>query len=169
MRRELFGWFLGAAMAAVLAPAPAVGRDVRDGGAEPSTQFRTPWGDPDLRTPVHWDEWSDKPSPRTSIIVDPPNGRIPPLTLGAQSRPPDPAAVIGFAGGSFGDGPFNGPDDYNPIDRCITRGPKTGRRRNSSADARRLSGVYGQPSTGRVGPAMSVAAVRDREAAVRTH
>ena len=179
MRRELFGWFLGAAVAAVLAPAPAVGQDVRDGGAEPSTQFRTPWGDPDLqgiwdtdslrsvplerapeygergvltdeeqaaraareqlravddpsvrpdgaredlRTPVHWDEWSDKPSPRTSIIVDPPNGRIPPLTLGAQSRPPDPSAVIGFAGGSFGDGPFNGPDDYNPIDRCITRG-----------------------------------------------
>ena len=179
MRRELFGWFLGAAVAAVLAPAPAVGQDVRDGGAEPSTQFRTPWGDPDLqgiwdtdslrsvplerapeygergvltdeeqaaraareqlravddpsvrpdgaredlRTPVHWDEWSDKPSPRTSIIVEPPNGRIPPLTLGAQSRPPDPSAVIGFAGGSFGDGPFNGPDDYNPIDRCITRG-----------------------------------------------
>ena len=75
-----------------------------------------------LRTPAHWDEWSDRPSPRTSLIVDPPDGRIPPLTLGARQRPDDPSATIGFAGGSFGDGPFNGPEDYNPIDRCITRG-----------------------------------------------
>ena len=75
-----------------------------------------------LRTPVHWDEWSERPSPRTSIIVDPPNGRIPPLTLAAQQRHIDPSTVIGFAGGSFGDGPFNGPEDFNPIDRCITRG-----------------------------------------------
>ena len=75
-----------------------------------------------LRTPVHWDEWSDDPSARTSLIVDPADGRIPPLTLGARLRPDDPSATIGFAGGSFGPGPFNGPDDYNPIDRCITRG-----------------------------------------------
>ena len=75
-----------------------------------------------LRTPVHWDEWSDDPSARTSLIVDPPDGRIPPLTLGAQLRPEDPSTTIGFAGGSFGPGPFNGPEDYNPIDRCITRG-----------------------------------------------
>ena len=174
MRRQLCGWLLGAALAALLLPAPAAGQEAH-GGAE----FRTPWGDPDLqgiwdtdalrsvplerdpeygeravisdeelaaraareqlravddpsvrpdgdrenlRTPVHWDEWSDNPSPRTSLIVDPPDGRIPPLTLAAQHRQIDPSTVIGFAGGSFGDGPFNGADDFNPIDRCITRG-----------------------------------------------
>ena len=75
-----------------------------------------------LRTPAHWDEWSDEPSARTSLVVDPPDGRIPPLTPGARLRPDDPSTTIGFAGGSFGDGPFDGPEDYNPIDRCITRG-----------------------------------------------
>jgi len=72
--------------------------------------------------PVRWDEWSDRPSARTSIIVAPPDGRLPPLTLGAQQRPDDPTTTLGFSGGSHGKGPFNGPEDYNPIDRCITRG-----------------------------------------------
>ena len=72
--------------------------------------------------PVRWDEWSERPSARTSIIVAPPNGQLPPLTLGAQQRPDDPTTTLGFSGGSHGKGPFNGPEDYNPIDRCITRG-----------------------------------------------
>ena len=82
-------------------------------------------GDKDSRPktePVRWDEWSDQPSPRTSFIVDPPDGRLPSLTVGAQQRPDDPTTTLGFSGGSHGKGPFDGPEDYNPIDRCITRG-----------------------------------------------
>ena len=75
-----------------------------------------------LRTPAHWDEWSDHPSARSSFIVDPPDGRIPPLTVGAQRRVHAPGSQVGLVGGSFGDGPFNGPEDFNLADRCITRG-----------------------------------------------
>jgi hypothetical protein len=75
-----------------------------------------------LRTPAHWDEWSDEPSARTSFIVDPPNGRFPPLTLGAQLRVPIKGSQLGLVGGSFADGPFNDFDDFNLADRCITRG-----------------------------------------------
>ena len=38
------------------------------------------------------------------LIVDPPDGHIPPLTAEAQKRPP-------FARGSFAGGPFNSPED----------------------------------------------------------
>ena len=75
-----------------------------------------------LRTPAHWDEWSDEPSARTSFIVDPPNGRFPPQTLGAQLRVPIKGSQLGLVGGSFADGPFNDFDDFNLADRCITRG-----------------------------------------------
>ena len=88
----------------------------RDDKAEPRQ------GSDGLRTPVHWDEWSDQPSARSSFIVDPPDGSIPPLTLGAQQRIPVPGSQLGFVGGSFGDGPFNGPEDLHLADRCITRG-----------------------------------------------
>ena len=75
-----------------------------------------------LRTPAHWDEWSDEPSARTSFIVDPPNGRFPPQTLGAQLRVAIKGSRLGLVGGSFADGPFNDFDDFNLADRCITRG-----------------------------------------------
>jgi hypothetical protein len=48
------------------------------------------------------------------LIVDPPDGQIPPLTAAAQKRPP-------FARGSFVGGPFNSPADFSLLDRCITR------------------------------------------------
>ena len=48
------------------------------------------------------------------LIVDPPEGHIPPLTADAQKRPP-------FARGSFVGGPFNSPADFSLLDRCITR------------------------------------------------
>ena len=48
------------------------------------------------------------------LIVDPPDGHIPPLTADAQKRPP-------FARGSFVGGPFNSPADFSLLDRCITR------------------------------------------------
>ena len=53
---------------------------------------------------------------QTSLIVDPPDGRMPPVTPEALKRaaPRDR--------GSFGNGPFDGPEDFTLYDRCITRG-----------------------------------------------
>src|SRR5262245_14241653 len=53
---------------------------------------------------------------QTSLVVEPADGRVPPLTPEAQQRgrPRDR--------GSFGNGPFNGPEDFTLYDRCITRG-----------------------------------------------
>jgi hypothetical protein len=53
---------------------------------------------------------------QTSIIVDPADGRIPAFTPAAEKRraPRDR--------GTFGDGPFNTPEDFTMYDRCITRG-----------------------------------------------
>ena len=48
------------------------------------------------------------------LIIDPPDGHVPPLTAEAQKRPP-------FARGSFVGGPFNSPADFSLLDRCITR------------------------------------------------
>ena len=48
------------------------------------------------------------------LIIDPPDGHIPPLTPGAQKRPP-------FARGSFVGGPFNSAADFSLLDRCISR------------------------------------------------
>ena len=53
---------------------------------------------------------------QTSLIVDPPDGRTPGFTPEAEKRraPSDR--------GTFGDGPFNSPEDFTMYDRCITRG-----------------------------------------------
>jgi hypothetical protein len=53
---------------------------------------------------------------QTSLIVDPPDGRLPAFTAEAEKRraPRDR--------GTFGDGPFNTPEDFTLYDRCITRG-----------------------------------------------
>jgi hypothetical protein len=76
--------------------------------------------------PVHWYEGARKISYRTSLVIDPPNGRIPPYTPEAQKRAVKPGTELGFVGGSFGKGPFNGPEDLALTDRCITRGlPQT--------------------------------------------
>ena len=73
--------------------------------------------------PEHWFELGKAVSPRSSLIVDPPDGRIPPLTPGAKLRAVEPSAVVGFEGvGSKGQGPFDGPEDFDLADRCITRG-----------------------------------------------
>ena len=55
---------------------------------------------------------------RAWLVVDPPDGRIPPLTPQAQAR----VAAQTRTGSSFGAGPFNGPEDFSLYDRCITRG-----------------------------------------------
>jgi hypothetical protein len=53
---------------------------------------------------------------QTSLIVDPPDGRIPPPTAEAKKRaaPRDQ--------GTFGNGPFDSWLDFTLYDRCITRG-----------------------------------------------
>jgi hypothetical protein len=48
------------------------------------------------------------------LIVDPPDGKIPPLTPDGQKR-------AGRVRTSFAGGPFNGPEDLGLLDRCISR------------------------------------------------
>ena len=48
-------------------------------------------------------------------VIDPPDGRIPPLTPEARKRGAGPART------SFMGGPFNGPEDLGFLERCITR------------------------------------------------
>src|SRR6187551_2658399 len=50
----------------------------------------------------------------TSMVIDPPDGRVPALTAAAQARP--------RAQGSFGTGPWEKVQDFGLYDRCITRG-----------------------------------------------
>lgn len=70
---------------------------------------------------------------RAWLIVDPPDGRIPPLTPAARTRigPPDPFQDTGIQGivnsrtrgpSSFDAGTFNTLDDFDLWERCITRG-----------------------------------------------
>jgi hypothetical protein len=76
--------------------------------------------------PVHWYEGAKHVSYRTSLVIDPPNGRIPAYTAQAQRRVVRPGTELGFVGGSFGKGPYNGPEDLALTDRCVTRGlPQT--------------------------------------------
>jgi hypothetical protein len=82
-------------------------------------------GDPEAG-PEHWYEGGKHESRRTSLIIDPPNGRVPEYTAEAKTRVVPPGTELGFVGGSFGDGPYNGPEDLALTDRCITRGlPQT--------------------------------------------
>jgi hypothetical protein len=68
--------------------------------------------------PVHWFENIGRKSARTSIVVDPADGRVPALTADAQKRQARRVNPMG----SFGGGPFDGPGDFSLYDRCITRG-----------------------------------------------
>lgn len=51
---------------------------------------------------------------RTSLIIDPPDGRIPPLTAEGQRRRETAAANRRR--------PFEGPEDLNHVERCLTYG-----------------------------------------------
>jgi hypothetical protein len=74
--------------------------------------------------PPHWLE-RGKVSRRTSLVIDPPDGKLPPL---AQQRPGAGRGRAGgggtFAGlGAFGGTAiFNGPEDLSLWERCISRG-----------------------------------------------
>jgi hypothetical protein len=64
--------------------------------------------------PSHWIERGEA-SRRTSLVIDPPDGRMPAMTAEGRQRllsgPPP-----------FGNGPFDGPEDTSLWVRCITRG-----------------------------------------------
>jgi hypothetical protein len=67
--------------------------------------------------PSHWGEgWLRTPNRRTSLIVDPPNGRFPAVTAEGKQR-----AASSWRD-SFGSGPWEKPSDLGPYDRCISRG-----------------------------------------------
>jgi hypothetical protein len=65
---------------------------------------------------------------RAWLVIDPPDGRIPPVTTAARRRlsPPEaPLDVVNArprSGSSFTNGPFDGPEDLSLFDRCVTRG-----------------------------------------------
>jgi hypothetical protein len=69
--------------------------------------------------PGHWGE-RGKPSRQTSLVVDPSNGRLPPMTAEGQTR----TAAIPSSRyyDNSGAGVFSGPEDLSVYDRCITRG-----------------------------------------------
>ncbi len=62
-------------------------------------------------------EWGIRTFAYASLIVDPPDGRMPEMTARGQARA---KAVAGV--GTFGNGPFDDFDDFTLYDRCITRG-----------------------------------------------
>ena len=68
--------------------------------------------------PVHWYENWGRASARTSLVIDPSNGRVPPLTPEAQKRQERRVRPMG----SFSPGPFDRAEDFSLYDRCITRG-----------------------------------------------
>jgi hypothetical protein len=65
--------------------------------------------------PPHWLE-RGRTSRRTSLVVDPPDGRIPSMTPDAARR------IAATPRGSFGGRSLDGPEDFATWDRCITRG-----------------------------------------------
>jgi hypothetical protein len=81
----------------------------------PPAQGRLGRGVDAAPVPGHWGEFARRPSHQTSQIVDPPDGRLPPLTPEAQAsldaknklrRDPLPASY----------------ENWSRYDRCITRG-----------------------------------------------
>jgi hypothetical protein len=60
--------------------------------------------------------WLTKSFRQTSLIVEPADGTLPPLTPEAErKRQLAPR-------GTYGDGPFDGPEDFTMYDRCLTLG-----------------------------------------------
>jgi hypothetical protein len=66
--------------------------------------------------PGHWLE-RGQPSRRTSIVIDPPNGRIPFLNEEARKR-----SLVAVNARTSGQRPYDGPEALDRYDRCITRG-----------------------------------------------
>ena len=83
-------------------------RDRRDGGADADVAraYNDFW----------WDSGTSVVATRrTSLVVDPPDGRVPPLTAEAQKRQEEAAAARK-------EHPADNPEDRSLWERCITRG-----------------------------------------------
>ena len=65
--------------------------------------------------PLYWQD-RGTPNRQASLVVDPPDGRIPPLTAEAQKR------MAGLAAARRGHGPADSYTDRSMWERCITRG-----------------------------------------------
>lgn len=61
-------------------------------------------------------EWGVRTFGYSSLVVDPPNGRIPEMTAAGKARAGNRDR------GTFGPGPFDAFEDFTLYDRCITRG-----------------------------------------------
>lgn len=64
--------------------------------------------------------WSDG---RTSLIYDPPDGRIPELTPDGKKREAERARLDHSAEDFAGNGVYAGPEDFEPYTQCIARAP----------------------------------------------
>jgi len=65
--------------------------------------------------PGHWVEWG-RSQRQTSLLVDPPDGRMPPLTADGRAR------LARMPKGTMEYGILSGPADFTPVERCISRG-----------------------------------------------
>jgi hypothetical protein len=61
-------------------------------------------------------EWGIRTFGYSSLVVDPPNGRVPEMTAAGKAR------AANRDRGTFGPGPFDKFEDFTLYDRCITRG-----------------------------------------------
>jgi hypothetical protein len=68
----------------------------------------------DARTGTFRNEEGTRDFGYTSLVIDPPDGRVPAFTAEARTRP--------ASRGTSGVGPFNTIEDFSLWDRCITRG-----------------------------------------------
>jgi hypothetical protein len=86
----------------------------KDKNPEPESEFSAE--DPSaINASRHWLERPDVPSRATSIVVDPPNGRLPELTAAGQQRVAERRAQRGRGlPASY--------TDFTNYDRCLTRG-----------------------------------------------
>jgi hypothetical protein len=85
-----------------------------DQAPEPESEFST--DDPaSINAPRHWLERPEMPSPATSMIIDPPDGRMPALTEAGQQLTAERRAQRVAA-------PRYTTASYSNYDRCISRG-----------------------------------------------
>ena len=82
-------------------------------------EFLAPDAKPSINPPSYWTE-RGTPSRQASLIVDPPDGRLPPLTADEQKRRKEARGGKGFPGEWKGEAASY--DDLNIYYRCITRG-----------------------------------------------
>ena len=108
---DLQGRWPGTAMMGVPMERPLAARAGGPGRGGP--------GGAGLGPPGHWGE-RGMPQQQTALVVDPPDGRIPPMTEDGKRR--TAAVPRTWYYDNDGGGPFAAPTDLSVYDRCITRG-----------------------------------------------